>query len=338
VSQDRASHPVGVKTVPVASAGREVPAEIWYPASAAFAGKDSDRASMDRYQIHPDSRARLRQAAVRDAEPEAGRFPLVIFSHGFSSHRRNATYLTCGLAAQGYVVAAAEHLGTSTEESIAAVGTGDAEFARVTEARVADISALVDVLPEHAPAVDAERAFAIGHSLGGHSALLAAAADSRIAGVMAMAPSGGADGHEGERLGAYLQAAMDKVAAPVVFVLASDDSFVPSPGIGELFELLTSDKRLVEIANTDHMIFVDQCRRSHELARKLPVAALRVNAPFKEPRPFAELLPEEDSYWAVRSLAHAAVRGALDGEGLAAVDALTETGTKRGVEFSIRAS
>lgn len=337
--------PVGVRTVELDSASRSIPVELWYPAPEEFRGRDRDPAQMDRYRIHPENRARLRQSAVRDAPVRDGRFPLAIFSHGFSSHRRNATYLTCALAASGYIVAAPEHLGTSTIDCVPAEGTSDAEFTRVTEARLCDVRALLDALLTRrdeplSGAVKRGGAVVFGHSLGGHTALLSAARFDEVVACAALAPSGGRDGHEGERLGRILEREIDAIGAPTLFVLAADDSFVPAAGIREIFASLVSDRRLLEVGNSDHMIFVDQCRRAHELARTLPLDSLRVNAPFKAPRPFADLLAEADGYWAVTAALSALLRGtfAPSGYAFSEIDGpLLDEAARRGLELTLEA-
>src|SRR5919108_2310877 len=77
--------PVGVRTVSwndAARDGRVLPAEIWYPATEEFRGKDLADDTRDRYELVPGFPPGS-QTAVRDASPRTGTFPLVVFSHGF---------------------------------------------------------------------------------------------------------------------------------------------------------------------------------------------------------------------------------------------------------------
>jgi predicted dienelactone hydrolase len=52
--------------------------------------------------------------AIADARPAAGAFPLVVLSHGMSGNAMSQSWLAADLARQGFVVAAANHRGTST--------------------------------------------------------------------------------------------------------------------------------------------------------------------------------------------------------------------------------
>src|SRR5262249_61965308 len=89
--------------VPAAS-GRPLGVEVGYPAEAT--------GPRDRYRVLPGFPL-SEQDAARDLPVRAGRYPLVLFSHGFGGHRRQSTFLTTHLASHGYVVAAPDHTGTT---------------------------------------------------------------------------------------------------------------------------------------------------------------------------------------------------------------------------------
>ena len=81
-------YPVGVRTLALArGADRPLPTTVWYPAdpSAGRAGTGT---------------------VGRDAQVAAGRFPLVIFSHGLQSRPEDHVQLTTRWAAAGFVVIA----------------------------------------------------------------------------------------------------------------------------------------------------------------------------------------------------------------------------------------
>ena len=78
-------YPVGVRTLDLSRGpDRPLPTTIWYPAD----GRHGEQ--------------RIRQ----DARPAAGRFPIVLFSHGLSSSPQHFTALLTRWAAAGFVVAA----------------------------------------------------------------------------------------------------------------------------------------------------------------------------------------------------------------------------------------
>ncbi len=50
-----------------------------------------------------------RQAAVRDARPQPGTHPRVVFCHSGGGRRRQSTFLCIHLSSHGYIVAARDH-------------------------------------------------------------------------------------------------------------------------------------------------------------------------------------------------------------------------------------
>jgi len=94
--------------------------EVWYPASDAVSGEDTEILDMNQFipasvtallgdGVLPD----IDGYAVRDAPlrvPETP-YPVVVFSHGFGAFRLQSPGLTTHLASRGYVVVAADHEG-----------------------------------------------------------------------------------------------------------------------------------------------------------------------------------------------------------------------------------
>ncbi|WP_439530788.1 alpha/beta hydrolase family protein [Pannonibacter sp.] len=110
--------------------------------------------------------------AVRDAVPDGQDHPLVVLSHGYGGSWRNLNWLAGELVAQGYVVAAPDHPGTTTFNR-------DPAFAAEIWERPKDLSRVIDAVladPALAGDVDASRIAAIGHSLGGWTVTAAAGA------------------------------------------------------------------------------------------------------------------------------------------------------------------
>src|SRR5262249_19131721 len=104
----RGKYPVGVRTVEVTDTSRDnrqLMVEIWYPATDKYLGKDLAEATKDSFEI-VSTMPKFTQPAVRDAAPQTGHFPLIMFNHGALGHRRVNTLLCTHLASHGYVVAA----------------------------------------------------------------------------------------------------------------------------------------------------------------------------------------------------------------------------------------
>ncbi|MEN0088367.1 MAG: alpha/beta fold hydrolase, partial [Pseudomonadota bacterium] len=98
-----------------------------------------------------------------DAEPAAGEFPIVVLSHGMFGNARNQAWLAQELVAEGYVVAAIDHPGTTTFNR-------DADERRMMWKRPQDLSRTIDFLTTEwklSGVLNQDRIFAAGHSLGG---------------------------------------------------------------------------------------------------------------------------------------------------------------------------
>jgi len=129
--------------------------------------------------------------ARREATPTAERFPLVILSHGSGGNAASLGWLSTELAKNGFIVAAPNHIHSTSGDSI------PIESFKIWE-RPKDISALIDTLladPQWSKRIDPDRIGGIGFSLGGTSMMLAAGAQASLATfVDYCAASGGKDG------------------------------------------------------------------------------------------------------------------------------------------------
>ncbi|HKS34100.1 MAG TPA: alpha/beta fold hydrolase [Enterobacteriaceae bacterium] len=106
-------------------------------------------------------------AALRDAKPEAGVHPLLLLSHGYGGNWRNLNWLASAMAAQGYIVAAVDHPGTTTLNK-------SPQDAQQLWRRPQDLRRMMEKIiatPSLAGEVDAQRIAAVGHSLGGWTVL-----------------------------------------------------------------------------------------------------------------------------------------------------------------------
>lgn len=109
-------------------------------------------------------------AAVRDAKPAPGRFPVVIYAPSFSSGAWENAELCEYLASWGYVVIASPGMGVGHKSTHDLAGV---------EAQASDISFLIDYV-QSIPQADTSRLAVAGFSWGGLSSVFAAAKDGRI--------------------------------------------------------------------------------------------------------------------------------------------------------------
>lgn len=144
---------IGLRQITIdPDSSRPLDLTIWYPTddsgpletlggNAAFYG----------VQVHPD------------AQPQAGRHPVILLSHGYGGNWRNLNWLAGRLVPEGYVVAAPDHPGTTTFDR------SPEQASRLWE-RPRDLSRSLDAMlatPEFDDLLDPARVTAIGHSLGG---------------------------------------------------------------------------------------------------------------------------------------------------------------------------
>ena len=100
------------------------PVEVWYPATkSSVAGKPV--ATYNVADWLPTSLKKLIPAGYTVSYPSGGvlgvpvapgRYPLVVFSHGFAGFRDQSTFLTARLASWGFVVAAPDHFSRDLTE------------------------------------------------------------------------------------------------------------------------------------------------------------------------------------------------------------------------------
>lgn len=310
----RGALPVGVRTLhwtDAARADRPLPVEVWYPATDAHRGEDVAEATRDQYELLPGFPPGW-QEAVRDAAPRTGRFPLVVFSHGYGAHRRQSTFLCTHVASHGYVVAAMDHTGNTVVEIMqtmmaAQMGTlapidVDPHLAELVPARPADASFVIDRLVagvDGVPAVDPSRIGMAGHSFGGWTTLATASRDARIRAALPLAPAGGTSALPTKVLGDALDFAW-RQPVPTLYLVADGDTLLPLPGMYELYERTPAPKRMLVLTNADHMHFCDQIEQIHELFRMMPPPIFDRLAPAI--RPIDELCAPDGAYHFTRGL------------------------------------
>ena len=115
--------------------------------------------------------------AARDAAPERGVFPAIIYAPGGSGVAWENVDLCEYLASYGYVVVSSPDMGSATRDMVY-----DVKGANV---QATDISFLVGFL-HTLPNADIDNVAVIGHSWGGLSGLVAAARDNRISALVGL--------------------------------------------------------------------------------------------------------------------------------------------------------
>ncbi|MCB0979528.1 MAG: hypothetical protein H6513_03670 [Acidimicrobiaceae bacterium] len=243
-------YPVGVTTVQLAK-GPLV--EVWYPAVDGSDGTET----YDMRDYVPDGiRALLTAdipagatyAATRDAALADGRFPVVLFSHGFSGVRVQSTFLTSHLASWGMIVVSPEHPSRDLTNVLGGTATGDR--ADSVDDLLSSLDLILgandDAASPFAGHVDGERVVAVGHSAGGGT-IVGAAADPRVDGYVSLAS--GVFGGDA-----------DLPAVPSFFIAGSADGVVSAEDVTRpAYEAAPSPSLLWIIDGVGHNGFDDFC-------------------------------------------------------------------------------
>ncbi|HZB72576.1 MAG TPA: dienelactone hydrolase family protein [Acidimicrobiales bacterium] len=221
---------VGLTTLPLAD--RSV--EVLYPAAEAT-GTPAEVPG-----LQPGTQV------FRDAPVARGRFPVLLYSHGFAGFPLVSSNLQAGIASWGFVVAAPDHI----ERNTAALGRGDARSdpARDVQTMEEALAGLVaadrgdGVL---AGAIDRSRVGSAGHSAGGGTALNALRLPEVTAAVTWAGVAPTDEPLPGE---------------PVLVLGAEADIAVTGDEQREVYEALRTPKRLVQLdGGTGHATFLDGC-------------------------------------------------------------------------------
>lgn len=241
---------------------------VWYPTAATTGRKARYMELWERPEI------------FAEAPPVEGRrLPIVIFSHGSTSFAEESWFLAEHLASHGYLVAAPDHLGNTLHE------IADARPAEVFLLRPRDLSATLDHLrtleaPDPLAGRTSDEVFALGHSLGGFTALALAGArldlstaacpqegrfacelpediraslangvsDRRVLGALAMAPG---------NFDAFGASGVSALGVPVLLMTAQRDRQLPADREGDRYWASLSDPRdrRIDLENGGHHSF-----------------------------------------------------------------------------------
>lgn len=171
---------VGRATVPLTGA-RPSKLIIWYPATASKVASPEPY----RWTIRPAPPLVPRlityeAIATVDTPPIAGRFPLVVLSHGFGGSPQHLSYLGENLASKGYIVVGIDHADASYRDAT----DFQRAFAQAVQHRARDQQRVIEAFVEGKVGVparitgstDRTRVAIIGYSMGGFGALATAGA------------------------------------------------------------------------------------------------------------------------------------------------------------------
>lgn len=322
----RGPFPVGVQTVRLVDATRDaraLPVEIWYPATAHYAGQDLAVSARDTFAVAPGFPS-VWQAAVREAVPRPGPYPLVLFSHGSFGHRRQSTFLCTHLASHGYVVGAVDHTGNTVREVAEAAWVAQcsedaperlARIQAMIAARIPDIRCLLDQLlggaaRAVASLIDPQQVGMAGYSFGGWTALAATAVDRRIRAVLVLAPAGSARPRPGI-IPVSLTFDWGR-EVPTFFLVAERDTLLPLAGMYELWAQIRARKHMVILHNADHFHFCDYVEHVHEWFRTRPSPGASAWTATALP-PVSALCPGAHAHLCIRGLGLAHMDAVLKG-------------------------
>ena len=323
----RGSAPVGTRRFTWTDTAREhtMPVDVWYPASEAHRGQDADPATMDTFEVVPGM-GETRQQAVLDAEDATGRFPLIVFSHGFGGERRQSTFFYTHLASHGYVVASMDHVGNTTADMISGESpAGDAEVMdRFVVSRPKDASFVIDQMLAGASghSIIADQIGMSGHSFGGWTTLKTIESDTRIKAGVPLAPGGGRTDNGFAEMSDTLSFDWGH-QAPILYLVGEVDSVLPLAGMKDLYERNPAPRKTVVLLNADHFHFNDNIEQSHDGFKMLlgamasgEDASPEIATMVEQMKPSSELTPGEHAYRMINGLGlarfDATLRGSAD--------------------------
>ena len=319
---ERGRYRVGERTLALPSGA---PVEVWYPTTKrAVRGKAIGKFDMVTWlpdylkeKLPPGTKVLYPSGGVRGVEVADGRFPLVVFSHGFAGFRDQSVFLTSWLASWGFVVAAPDH----HSRDLTKVLNPGAPPAATTD--VEDLQATITLLGTTSKTkhswlrghVDMKHVGAVGHSAGGRAVENLALVDKRVDTFIGMA---------GASLGALDQEAVEAPTQPGLLITGSADGIVTLDRMRAAYEDMNAPKRFVLLDGAGHLVFSDLCMIGGDQGGLLSIAALLDIAIPPQLEPLATdgcsapAMPVTDGWPAIRQVVIAQLRSALGIDGSAA--------------------
>ena len=302
---------VGVTTLSLGD--RDV--EVWYPATDV--APDAPRVSYSildwmplyvQMLISEADRPVVATTAVRDAEPMAASFPLIVFSHGQIAYRAQSTFLTHALASWGFVVAAPDHIERGVQTILVpadSFGDDVGDLQRTIDLALAMDSDPASLLYDR---IDEFAIGALGHSAGGVTAIRLAAVDPRVRSVVAQAAVIPADTTWPRGTSLMLQAGTDDDIVPLADIRRSYAAVRRDPG---------TSMAVFEAAG--HLVFSDVCQLAADKGGLFGLAASYGVTVDEETEKLgtdgcqADELPAVDAWPVIRQLTIAQFRATLTG-------------------------
>ena len=175
------SFKVGVKTIQISNdeyldpvtqqmGSRQLTVEVWYPSS-----DSQQKTSSYENETRSGIPFSLLAKANRDSglKADAGQFPLVVLSHGYTGYRTIMFYLGEHLASHGYIVAGIDHT-DSTNADVDMLNAPFAGFVSTLVNRSRDQHLVLDKLTSSSffkGVINPDKAGLIGYSMGGFGAV-----------------------------------------------------------------------------------------------------------------------------------------------------------------------
>ena len=272
--------PLGVGETTLTLPTDGAPVEVWYPATKqSVAGKAW--ATYDIADWLPPGLKKLVPAGYSVSYPSGGvtgvpvapgRYPLVVFSHGYAGFRDQSTFLTARLASWGFIVAAPDHYSRDLTEVL---GGPTGATSKTTD--VQDLQATIALMksenasgssPLHGH-VDLSLIGAVGHSAGGAAVEALAATDPQVTTFIGLA---------GATVGAFgaTKGGPDSIVPhqPGLLMSGTADHVVSDTSMIRAYGKLHSPKRLILVRGAGHLVFADLCEVGSSQGGLLSIAAV----------------------------------------------------------------
>jgi predicted dienelactone hydrolase len=269
--------PLGIGETTLTLPTDGAPVEVWYPATeSSVTGKPA--ATYDVATWLPPALQKLIPAGFTVSYPSGGvlgvpvapgRYPLVVFSHGYAGFRDQSTFLTARLASWGFVVAAPDHL----SRDLTAVLGGP----KGTTTDVADLEATISLMASEDSSasspffdhVDTHLVGAVGHSAGGAAVEALAATDPQVTTFIGLA--GATIGSLGDTAVGQSNVAPHQ---PGLLMSGTLDHVVSHVGMIAAYGKMHSPKRLILLRGAGHLVFADLCEVGSSQGGLLSIAAV----------------------------------------------------------------
>lgn len=269
---------VGETTLTLPTDG--APVEVWYPATKrSVVGKPE--ATYDIANWLPPGLKKLIPAGYSVNYPSGGvtgvpvapgRYPLVVFSHGYAGFRDQSTFLTARLASWGFVVAAPDHYSRDLTEVLGGPTGGTTKTTDVQDLKAtialmkAKNAAAASPFSHH---VDLGLIGAVGHSAGGAAVEALAATDPQVKTFVGLAGATvGAFGATKSGPGSIVPHQPGLLMSGTADHVVSDTSMISAYG------RMHDPKRLILLRGAGHLVFADLCEVGSSQGGLLSIAAV----------------------------------------------------------------